>query len=99
MCVQAIPPLSSQKRVFHLQRFTVRRVVQVTREKAAGMSENVTSALIFETLKAMQAKLGDMAGDLHDLKTDVRGIKGHMAAFMQSELARALRAGRDPDPA
>ncbi|HEY9010253.1 MAG TPA: hypothetical protein VIN06_04500 [Devosia sp.] len=49
---------------------------------------NVTNALIFETLKAMQAKLVDIAGDVHDLKNDVRGVKGHMAAFMQSELSQ-----------
>jgi hypothetical protein len=52
------------------------------------MTEDVTYAPIFETLKAMQSKLSDMAGDLHDLKNDVRGVKGHMAAFMQSEVSQ-----------
>lgn len=52
------------------------------------MSENVTNELLFETLKAMQLKLSDIASDLHDVKTDMRGIKGHMASFMQSEVAQ-----------
>ena len=29
-----------------------------------------------------------MADNLTDLKTDMRGLKGHMAAFMQSEVAQ-----------
>lgn len=47
------------------------------------MTDNVTNELLLETLKAIQTKLSDMASDLHDLKADMRGIKGHMAAFMQ----------------
>jgi hypothetical protein len=52
------------------------------------MADNVTNELLLETLKAMQSKLSDMASDLVDLKADMRGIKGHMAAFMQSEVAQ-----------
>ena len=52
------------------------------------MTDGVTNELIFETLKAMQAKLGDMASDISDLKTDVRAVKGHMASFMQTEVAQ-----------
>lgn len=52
------------------------------------MSDNVTNELLFETLKAIQAKLSQMADDMVDLKSDMRGVKGHMAAFMQSELAQ-----------
>jgi hypothetical protein len=52
------------------------------------MSDSVTNTLIFETLKTMQAKLSDIAGDIHDLKTNVRGVKGHMAAFLHSELTQ-----------
>ncbi|MEM7644590.1 MAG: hypothetical protein AAF366_19010 [Pseudomonadota bacterium] len=52
------------------------------------MAGNVTNELLLETLKAMQAKLSDVASDIHDVKTDLRGIKGHMASFMQSELAQ-----------
>ena len=49
------------------------------------MTENVTNELLLETLKASQAKVAD---DIADLKTDMRGVKGHMAAFMQSEVAQ-----------
>jgi hypothetical protein len=52
------------------------------------MADHVTNELLLETLKAIPAKLSDMAGDLHDLKADMRGLKGHMAAFMQSEVAQ-----------
>ncbi|MFV0382614.1 hypothetical protein [Paracoccus sp. (in: a-proteobacteria)] len=52
------------------------------------MADNVTNELILEHLKAIQAKLSEMSGDLHDLKTDLRGVKGHMASFMQSEVAQ-----------
>jgi len=52
------------------------------------MTENVTNELLLETLKAIQAKLTKVADDITDLKTDMRGVKGHMAAFMQSEVAQ-----------
>jgi hypothetical protein len=52
------------------------------------MPDNVTNELLLETLKAIQAKLSDMASDVVDLKADMRGLKGHMAAFMQSEVAQ-----------
>jgi hypothetical protein len=52
------------------------------------MADNVTNELLLETLKAIQAKLTDVAGDITDLKTDMRGLKGHIAAFMQSEIAQ-----------
>jgi hypothetical protein len=52
------------------------------------MPDNVTNELLLETLKAIQAKLSHMADDIVDLKTDMRGVKGHMAAFMQSEVAQ-----------
>ena len=52
------------------------------------MTDNVTNELLLETLKAIQAKLSKMANDLTDIKTDMRGTKGHMAAFMQSEVAQ-----------
>ena len=58
----------------------------MTRE--ADVADNVTNELLLETLKAMQAKLSDIANDLSDLKADIRGLKGHMAAFMQSEVAQ-----------
>lgn len=52
------------------------------------MAENVTNELLLETLKAMQAKLAAIASDTQDVKADMRGLKGHMAAFMQSEVAQ-----------
>jgi hypothetical protein len=52
------------------------------------MADKVTNEVLLETLKAIQAKLADMAGDLRDLKADMRGLKGHMAAFMQSEVGQ-----------
>lgn len=53
-----------------------------------AMTDNVTNQLLLETLKAIQAKLSDMNSGILDLKADVRGMKGHMAAFLQSEVAR-----------
>ena len=52
------------------------------------MTDNVTNELMFETMKAIQSKLSDMASDIQDIKADIRGIKGHMAAFMQSEVGQ-----------
>jgi len=52
------------------------------------MTDNVTNELLLETLKAIQSKLAVMAADIIDLKTDMRGVKGHMAAFMQSEVSQ-----------
>lgn len=52
------------------------------------MADNVTNELLLETLKSIQSKISKMADDLSDLKTDMRGVKGHMAAFMQSEVAQ-----------
>ena len=52
------------------------------------MTDNVTNELLLETLKAIQTKLSDIASDIHDLKADMRGMKGHMAAFMQGEVGQ-----------
>lgn len=52
------------------------------------MADNVTNELLLESLRAIQGKLSKMADDLVDLKSDMRGVKGHMAAFMQSEVAQ-----------
>lgn len=52
------------------------------------MADNVTNELILEHLKAIQSKLADVASDVHDMKIDVRGVKGHMASFMQSEVSQ-----------
>lgn len=50
--------------------------------------ETVTNALLLETLKAMRAKLSDMSNGIQDVKTDLRGIKAHIASFMQSEVTQ-----------
>ena len=52
------------------------------------MADNVTNELLRERLKAMQANLSDIANDLSDFKADMRGLKGHMAALMRTEVAR-----------
>ncbi len=52
------------------------------------MTDNVTNELLLETLKAIQAKLAAVASDIHDIKADMRGLKGHIGAFMQSEIAQ-----------
>lgn len=52
------------------------------------MADNVTNELLLEHLKAIQSKLAQMANDLSDVKTDIRGVKGHMASFMHSELSQ-----------
>ena len=52
------------------------------------MSDNVTNQLLLEHLEAIQSKLSSMANDINDLKADMRGLKSHMAGFMQSEVAQ-----------
>lgn len=36
--------------------------------------------LLLKTLKTIQAKLDDMSKDLSEVKADIRGLKGHVAA-------------------
>ncbi|MEM1149460.1 MAG: hypothetical protein AAGI03_02745 [Pseudomonadota bacterium] len=52
------------------------------------MADNVTNELILEHLKAIQAKLSEMAANMADMRTDIRATKGHMASFMQSEVSQ-----------
>ena len=52
------------------------------------MSEKVTNQLLLEYLEPIQSKLSAMANDIVDLKSDMRGLKSHMAGFMQSEVAQ-----------
>ncbi|MGH7022345.1 MAG: hypothetical protein ACREEB_02000 [Caulobacteraceae bacterium] len=51
------------------------------------MADNVTNELLLETLKAIQTKLAAMADDLVEVKTDIRSLKSHMVALMQTEVA------------
>ena len=39
------------------------------------MSETVTNELLLEHLKAIQSRLGAMAGDISDLKSDMLDLK------------------------
>lgn len=52
------------------------------------MSETVTNELLLEHLKAIQTRLTSMAGDISDLKSEILGLKSHMAGFMRSEVAQ-----------
>lgn len=52
------------------------------------MTENVTNALLLEHLKSIQSKLAAMAEDMVDVKTELRGLKSHLAGFMQSDVAQ-----------
>lgn len=52
------------------------------------MAENVTNELIPEHLKAIQSKLSTMDGRMQNLETDTRSVKGHMASFLQAEVAQ-----------
>jgi hypothetical protein len=36
--------------------------------------------LLLKTLKDIQAKLNGMSNDLSEVKADIRGLKGHVAA-------------------
>ncbi len=66
----------------------LRVIVAAGENTGSTMADTVTNELFPETLKAVQARLSDMAGDLSDMKADMRGLKGHMAAFRQSEVAQ-----------
>ena len=52
------------------------------------MAKNVTNELLLENLKSIQSQLSDVKKSITDLATDIRGVKGHQAAFMSSELAQ-----------
>ena len=43
------------------------------------MSDKVTNLLLLEHLTAIQSKLSSMANDIGNLKSDMRGLKSHMA--------------------
>ncbi len=52
------------------------------------MADNVTNELLLEHLKSVQSKLGGMASDISDVKAEIRGLKSHMAGFMNSEVSQ-----------
>jgi len=49
---------------------------------------DVSNELLLEHLKSIQGQLRTLGDDLGDLKADMRGLKTHMAGFMQSEVAQ-----------
>ncbi len=51
--------------------------------------------LILDHLKSMRKQLSDIREAISDLSTDMRGVKGHQAGFMQAEVAQD---GRIADP-
>ena len=44
--------------------------------------------LMLKHLKSIQNQLTDIRGAISDLAVDVRGLKGHQASFMQSEISQ-----------
>jgi hypothetical protein len=52
------------------------------------MPENVTNELLYAVLQAVQKDLAALRSEMRDLATDVRSMKGHMAAFLTNEVAQ-----------
>jgi|TARA_A200000159_G_C7021131_1_gene213937 peptidoglycan hydrolase CwlO-like protein len=52
------------------------------------MAQNVTNELIIEHLKQVQSKLSDMAIEISETRSDIRGLKGHVASMLQSEVSK-----------
>ena len=50
------------------------------------MTDNVTNDLLLEHLEIIQSKMVRTDDRLSNIESDIRIIKGHMAAFMQSEV-------------
>ena len=48
----------------------------------------ITNELIYELLKRMQDRLGQMDGKLDNVAAEMRAIKVHQVGFMQSELTQ-----------
>jgi hypothetical protein len=50
--------------------------------------ENVTNELLFELLKAIRADIGRLAERMERMEGEMRVIRGHIAALVQSDLNR-----------
>lgn len=53
-----------------------------------GMVQNVTNELLFETLKQVQQQLRDLRGDVVQTRDELRAMKLHVQALVQSDLSR-----------
>jgi hypothetical protein len=51
--------------------------------------ENVTNELLFELLKAIRADIGRLAERMERMEGEMRVIRGHIAALVQSDLNRS----------
>ena len=54
------------------------------------MAETVTNELLLEHLKSIQASLAEHDRRFSAIESDLRAIKGHMASFLQSEIAQDI---------
>jgi hypothetical protein len=63
------------------------------------MAENVTNGPLLETLRAIQAKLSDIASDVVDLKAVLRGLKGEAKTSASRENGRKGGRPRKPNAA
>ena len=52
------------------------------------MADNVTNELLLEHLKAIQSKLAQHDDRFTAIESDLRSVKGHLASFMQTEVAQ-----------
>jgi branched-subunit amino acid aminotransferase/4-amino-4-deoxychorismate lyase len=52
------------------------------------MSENVTNELLYETLKQIQGKLSDHDQNFNRLENELRALKTHLVALVQTDLNR-----------
>lgn len=52
------------------------------------MADNVTNELLLEHLKAIQSKLAQHDERFTAIEGDLRSVKGHLASFMQAEIAQ-----------
>jgi hypothetical protein len=52
------------------------------------VADNVSNKRLLEHLRLVQEQLRSLTDDMSDVKADVRGMKTHLAGFMQTELAQ-----------
>ncbi len=57
------------------------------------MADNVTNELILEHLKALQEDAKVARLERHEIRDEIRALKGHMAALLQSDLNRDSQQG------